>query len=154
MKKQTKVYWIAIALPLLVGALSALLTRNSMDLYESIIRPPASPPSWLFPVVWTVLYVLMGIGSARVYLKEEKLTLPLKIYLVQLFVNFLWSLLFFNARVFLIAFLWLLLLIALVIAMIRTFAAVDSLAAKLQWPYLLWTVFAAYLNVTIYLLNR
>ncbi len=154
MKKQTKVYLIAIAFPLLVGALAAFLTRNTMDIYKSIIRPPLSPPSWLFPVAWTILYVLMGIGSARVYLKEEAVTLPLKIYFVQLFVNFLWSLLFFNARVFLIAFLWLLLLIALVIAMIRTFDAVDKTAAKLQWPYLLWTVFAAYLNLAIYLLNR
>lgn len=158
MKKNTvKTYAFWIFLSEAVGLLAGLLTRNSMELYTMGIRQPAlSPPAILFPIVWTVLYALMGIGAARVDLSEssEERTKALLLFLIQLAVNFFWSLIFFGAGAFGLAFLWLLGLWVLIILMIRAFAGVDPLAAVLQIPYLLWVTFAAYLNFGVWLLNR
>ena len=158
MWKKWKPYIISVAIALGVGALAAFFTRNSMDIYGSLNQPPLSPPSWLFPVVWTILYTLMGISAAMVYVKgEEKgidTTLPLKIYAVQLAANFLWSIVFFNLRWFLFAYIWLMLLWVLIIVMIVQFRRISRPAAYLQIPYLLWVTFASYLNLMIYILNR
>lgn len=140
-----------------VGALSGWLTRSAMESYsESIVQPPLSPPGWVFPVVWTLLFALMGIGSARVYLSpaSPERSLGLNLFIAQLVVNFFWSPIFFNLQAFGFAFFWLLLLWALVLWMILTFRKTDPLSAKLQIPYLLWLTFAAYLNLGVWYLNR
>ncbi len=158
MWNKIKPYIISILIALGVGALSALVTRDNMDIYDRIITPPLAPPGFLFPIVWTLLYTLMGISSARIYLEGKegnKLAADaLKIYALQLAVNFFWSIIFFNFEAFLFAFIWILLLWVLIIIMIRRFYEVDPLAAWLQIPYFLWVTFAAYLNFAIYILNR
>ena len=120
------------------------------------MKPPLSPPGWVFPVVWAILYALMGISAARVWLAapSKARNLGLNLFVAQLIVNFFWSPIFFNACANGFAFLWLLLLWGLVLWMILSFWKVDSLAAKLQIPYLLWLTFAAYLNLGVYYLNQ
>ena len=128
-----------------------------MKLYEStILQPPLSPPGWVFPVVWTILFALMGISAARVYLSPHASprSLGLNLFITQLVVNFFWSPIFFNLQAFGFAFFWLLLLWGLVLAMILIFRKTDPTAAKLQIPYLVWLTFAAYLNLGVWYLNR
>lgn len=155
--KKVKVYVISILIPLAVGGLSALLTAGNMDIYGEINTPPLSPPAFLFPVVWTLLYALMGISSALICTDEKaKKTVKqqaLTIYGVSLFVNFFWSILFFNLRAFLFSFIWLLLLLALIVKTVFEYLKINRTAAFLQIPYLLWVTFAGYLNFAIWLLN-
>lgn len=156
-KKVWKTYGLWILLTEAVGALSGWLSREGMQVYNEVAAQPAlSPPGWVFAVVWTVLYGLMGIGAARIYLApvSKDRSVALNIFVAQLVVNFFWSLLFFNAQAFGFALIWLLLLWALVAGMILAFRKVDPLAAWLQLPYLLWVTFAAYLNCAVWLLNR
>lgn len=147
---------INIFIPLAVGGFSALLTMNSMESFESINKPPLSPPGWLFPVVWTILYVLMGIAAYLVFTsdasKKQKNT-ALLVYGIQLFFNFLWSMIFFNREDYLFAFIWLVILWALILANIILFYRISKPAGILLIPYLLWVTFAGYLNFAIYLLN-
>ncbi len=157
MKKQTKSYIIGILIPVAVGGLAAFLTRNSMDIYSKIEKPPLSPPGILFPIVWTILYVLMGIGSTIIYnnpIKGEQSKNALTVYGVQLLVNFFWSILFFNLEAYLFSFVWLVVMWLLIILMIVLFSKINKAAAYLQIPYLLWVTFAGYLNLMIYLLNK
>ncbi len=155
MQNKTKTYIVSILIPLLVGALAALLTSGSMEDYGLLERPPLSPPGTLFPIVWTILYTLMGISAALVQLSGSPLTKnAMRTYYLQLFVNFVWPILFFVLGAHLLALLWLILLLILVISMIRKFYAIVPLAAYLQIPYLLWLIFATYLNAGIWLLNR
>lgn len=154
--KKWKPYLIGVVATLAVGGLSALLSRSAMDVYnETAVKPAFSPPMWLFPVVWSILYGLMGVSAARVWMQESSAerSRGLNLYIAQLAVNFFWSLLFFNARAYGFAALWLLLLWLLVLAMILTFRKTDPLAAKLQIPYLLWLTFALYLNISVWQLN-
>lgn len=147
---------ICIAIPLAVGGLAALLTIGSMDAYAKLLQPPFSPPGWVFPVVWTILYILMGWASYRIWTADapkEKKRDALILYGVQLFFNFFWSLLFFRWELRLTAFFWLLALWFLVYATIRLFYRVEDPAGDLLLPYLLWTTFAAYLNMGVFLLN-
>lgn len=140
-----------------IGFLSGFLTRDSTQLYQSaIVQPPLSPPAIAFPIVWTILYALMGIGAARIFLAPDSTarSRSLLVYLIQLSFNFFWSILFFNLQRFGLAFLWLIALWLLILLMIRQFRKVDPLAALLQIPYLLWVTFAAYLNFGVWLLNR
>lgn len=154
--KKAKTYIISIVIALAVGGLSAFLTRNSMDMYQSINQPPLTPPAILFPIVWTILYILMGISSAIIYMRrnENDVSGALKIYAFQLVVNFFWSIIFFNMRAYLFSLIWLIILWLLIIAMITSFRKINSTAAYLQIPYLLWVTFAVYLNFMIYFLNR
>lgn len=158
MWKKIKPYVISIAIALGVGALSGFVTKGNMDVYEKISKPALSPPGVVFPIVWGVLFVLMGISSARVYVKgkeEGKDSLSaLFVYGVQLIANFLWSVIFFNLESYLFAFVWILVLLALIILMIKTFYEIDHAAAWLQVPYLLWVAFATYLTFMIYIMNR
>lgn len=158
MWSKIKPYVISVAIALAVGGLSALLTSGSMDIYSDIVRPPLSPPSILFPIVWTILYILMGIGAAIVYQKKDEqpqaVHEALIVYAINLFLNFFWSIIFFNMRAYLFAFVWLLALWAVILIMIIKFKKVSPLAAYLQIPYLLWVTFAGYLNLAIYILNR
>lgn len=148
-------FWILLSEG--VGALSGWLSRDGMKAYESaIIQPPLSPPPWLFPIVWTVLYALMGIGAARVYTAPggPHRSKGLNLFILQLVVNFFWSLIFFNAQAFGFALLWLILLWALVLWMIVEFRKVDKTAGNIQIPYLLWLTFATYLNLGVWYLNK
>ena len=158
MNKKVRSFVIAIIIPLVVGGLSALLTMGSMDLYETIIQPPLAPPAILFPIVWTILYTLMGISSGIIYNSqngtEAARNNALAVYALQLFINFIWSIVFFNLRAFLPAFVLILVLWVLIIVMIIRFYKIDKTAALLQIPYLLWVTFAAYLTLAIYILNR
>ena len=158
MWKKIRPYVISVVIALAVGGISALLTMNNMDLYSKIEQPALAPPPWLFPVVWTILYVLMGIGAALVYnrkdFKPEETRNALIIYAVNLALNFFWSIIFFNLEAYLFAFIWLVALWIVIIAMIISFRKVSPVAAYLQIPYLLWVTFAGYLNLAIYILNR
>lgn len=154
MKPQNKsVLILSILIPLAVGSISALLGGN-MSAYSSLNKPVFSPLSIVFPVVWTILYVLMGISSYIIYSSNNTdKSKALKIYAFQLFFNFSWSIIFFRYNQYLLAFLWLVVLIVLVCIMIKQFYTISPVAAYLQIPYLLWCLFAAYLNFSIYLLN-
>lgn len=127
-----------------------------MDIFsQTTLQPPLSPPGWLFPVVWSILYALMGIGAARIYLSplSGSRSLGLNLFIIQLVINFFWSPVFFNLQAFGFAFLWLLLLWAAVLWMSLVFRKTDPLAAKLQIPYLFWLTFAGYLNLGVWFLN-
>lgn len=139
-----------------VGALSGWLSRDGVKTYSAtIVQPPLSPPPVVFPVVWGILFALMGIGAARVWRSPPSgtRTRGLAIFGVQLAFNFCWSLLFFNLQAFGFALLWLLVLWVLILWMLHTFLLADKWAAWLQIPYLLWVTFAAYLNLGVWLLN-
>ena len=154
MKKPKYLPWILAVEA--AGVLSGLLSRQVMQMYaEMIQKPPLSPPAILFPLVWTILYALMGIGAARIAASADGdlRSRALNVFVVQLVVNFFWSLIFFNAQAYGFALVWLLLLWVLIIAMILLFWPVDRLAALLQIPYLLWVTFAAYLNYGVWRLN-
>lgn len=151
-----KIYGVAILLTEAVGAVAGLLARDGTERYAAMVtKPPLSPPGAVFPVVWGVLYALMGIGVARIVMapSSEQRTRALQVFLIQMVFNFFWSLIFFNLQAYGFALLWLAALWALILWMIRTFRTVDPLAAKLQIPYLLWVTFAAYLNLGVWLLN-
>ena len=157
MSKNLKTLLISIAIPLIVGAVAGFITRGSMQAFQQLNKPPLSPPGWIFPIVWTILYVLMGIASYLVLTSDAKqsdIENALSFYAIQLAVNFFWSLFFFNFEWYLFAFLWLLLLWVLIIITIVLFSRVSKPAAYLMIPYLLWVTFAGYLNLSIYLLNK
>ena len=147
---------LCIAIPLATGGLAALLTMGAMNAYGYLLQPPFSPQGWVFPVVWTVLYILMGWASYRIWVADapvNKKRAALIVYGVQLFFNFFWSLLFFRWELRLTAFFWLLILWGLIYGMIRLFYRVEDLAGDLMLPYLFWTTYAAYLNMGVFLLN-
>lgn len=156
MQADKKLLVKCIAIPLLVGAVSAWITMDAMKEFANLNQPPLSPPGWLFPVVWTILYILMGVS---VYLvikagaNESGESKALTIYVYQLVVNFLWPTFFFNLQWYLFSFLWLVLLWGLVLVMILSFYRISKVAAYLQIPYLIWLTFAGYLNLGIWLLN-
>ena len=152
-----KPYLISIVIALGIGGLAAFLIKDNLAMYERIIRPALAPKAYVFPIAWTILYILMGISSARVWLqrkeKPELVLDALMAYVIQLILNFFWSILFFNMQNFLFSFIWLVLLWIAIIIMIVRFYRVDTIAAYLQIPYLLWVTFAGYLNFMIYRLN-
>lgn len=155
-KKKWKSYVGFIVLTEAVGALAGLLTRSGVQAFQSVQQPALMPPNIVFPIVWSVLYALMGIGAARIYQlpPSEGRTRSLGIFLFQLIVNFFWSLFFFNMQAFGFSFLWLILLWVLILLMIRSYWKLDKAAAWLQVPYLLWVTFAGYLNYMVWMLNK
>ena len=156
MEKKLRTLLIAVAIPLLVGAVAGLVTRNSMQVFEGLQQPPFAPPGVLFPIVWTILYALMGIASYLIYTSgkdPEEVSSALTVYGVQLVVNFLWPIVFFRFGWYTFAFFWLILLWVLVIYTILLFYRISKPAAWLMVPYLLWLTYAAYLNLGIVLLN-
>ena len=157
MKSKKVTFIICVAIPLIVGAASAFLSGGGMDIFEKVIKPPLSPPGWLFPVVWTILYVLMGVASYLVYTSgknSKDIMLALTMYGYQLAVNFFWSIFFFNFELYLFSFFWLILLWILILVTILLFYQISKSAAYLMIPYLIWVTFAGYLNFGIWLLNR
>jgi len=150
-------YLFSIASALGVGVLAGILTRGSIDAYSSAVKPPLSPPPIVFPIVWTVLYILMGIGLALVLTSpratDDSSFVSIAFYVLNLCFNFLWPIWFFVFRLFSFSFVWLLLLLAVVLIMTLVFSATSKWAAYLQIPYIVWLVFAAYLNVSVAILN-
>ena len=155
MNKKWKTRIICWAIPLAVGGLAALLS-GGMDSYQELNQPPLSPPGWLFPIVWTVLYVLMGEASYRILTSGADKALiknALIPYGIQLFLNFLWPLLFFRGQLYLASFLLLIPLWGSILTTARRFARINETAGDLLLPYLLWVTFAGYLNLGVFLLN-
>jgi len=150
MWKKYKPYLIEIIIALLVGGLSALLTKGGMKSFEFVTKPPLTPPSFIFPIVWSILFILMGISAG---LSQKTVGRVPFSYRLSLLVNFFWSLIFFNMQAYLFAFIWLLLLLALIITMIYEYLKINKTAAYLQIPYLLWVIFAGYLTFSVWLLN-
>lgn len=148
-----KIYLKSILIPLLVGGIVGFLISGSID-YNTLEKPPLSPPSILFPIMWTILYALMGVSYG--ILKSNNLidSNINSIYYLQLFVNALWSIFFFILKWRFFAFVWILLLLALVIIMTIKFYNKNKIAGLIQIPYILWTAFATYLNLGIFLLNN
>ena len=162
-KDKIKIYIKSILIPVIVGGIVGVLISKLID-YNTIHKPPLSPPSTAFPIVWTILYILMGISYGILknqYInnlsilnnKEGKLLSTRQLYYIQLAVNALWSIIFFIFKLRLFAFIWILILIILVILMIIDFYKKNKLAGLLQIPYLLWLIFATYLNLGVYILN-
>ena len=156
MKVNKKLLIICLAVPLAVGGVAALLSGGGMDAFEALNKPPLSPPGWLFPVAWTILYLLMGLAS---YLAVESMgpqqiiNRSIALYALQLLFNFLWPIVFFNLEWYLFAFIWLIALWILILLTLRQFRRVSKPAANLLIPYLIWVAFAGYLNLGIYILN-
>ena len=148
-----KTYAKSILIPVIVGGVVGLIISGSID-YNSLEKPFLAPPSILFPIVWTILYILMGVSYGLLETKDLLDSRAKIIYYVQLFVNALWSIFFFTLKWRLFAFIWILLLAFLVILMVVEFYKKNKTAGLLQIPYLLWTLFALYLNLSIYLLNK
>ena len=156
MKRTWKTYAFWILLSVGIGALSGFLSREGAATFsETVIQPPLSPPAWLFPVVWSILYVLMGISAARISLAPDspQKKQGLNLFIIQLVLNFFWSLIFFNLQAYGLAFFWLVALWIVVFLMILVFNKVDPAAAWLQIPYLVWLTFAAYLSFGVWPLN-
>ena len=148
---------VGITIPLLVGILAAFFTKNDMAIYSDIVKPPLAPPALLFPIVWTILYILMGVSSAIIYTHKD--TQPaavreaLTAYGSSLAFNFAWSIVFFKIRAFLLAFIILLLLLYSIVRTIVEYRKISRAAAYLQLPYAIWVTFAGYLNLAIVFLN-
>lgn len=151
---ENKKLWLKnILIPVILGGIVGLIISMFMD-YSELNKPPLSPPGFIFGIVWTILYILMGISYGILDYKNLIDTNTKNIYYLQLFVNLLWPMAFFVFKWRLFAFIWLLLLVALIVKMIIEFFQKDKIAAYLQIPYLLWSIFASYLNIGVYLLNK
>lgn len=157
-KKHAKLWAVAVSIliPLAVGRLSALLTRDGMRLFALMRKPPLAPPAWVFPAAWTALYIMMGIASYLVYasgasrVRRER---ALTFYALQLGMNFFWSIIFFSLEMYLTAFIWLVGMWMLILICTVLFWHIDRRAGRLMLPYLAWVAFAGYLNMGIFLLN-
>ena len=155
-RSKIKAYLLWILLAEAVGGLAGWLTREDVKIYtDSILQPPLSPPPLVFPVAWTILYALMGIGAARVALAPDspQRSRALAVFGLQLGMNFLWSILFFKFQLFGLALVWLIALWCVILWMITAFSRVEQTAARLQIPYLVWVAFAGYLNLGVWVLN-
>ena len=145
-----------IAIPLIVGGVSGILTNSGVKEFMATAQKPFfMPPGWLFPVAWTILYILMGIAA---YIIENTASArkpkALAIFYLQLFFNFVWSFIFFSIGNYLFAFIWIIILWLLIIATILEFKLIKARAAYFLIPYLIWVTFAAVLNFSVYLLNK
>lgn len=146
----------ALLLPLLVGALSAALSSNGMAAYGEMQKPPLSPPAWLFPVAWTILYIMMGLSSYLIFVADIEFShkfMLVVLYLIQLCLNFMWSILFFRWDAYMTAFICLMVLWCVVILCAFRFYSTSRLATLLLIPYIIWLTFAAYLNLGAYILR-
>lgn len=155
-KSKLKVYGIFLLITGAVGGLSALLTNMGMESYKAAEKPPLTPPDIVFPIVWSILFTLMAISAARVWLTDNSRmkNRAMIVYAIQLLFNFFWSILFFNFQAYGLAFVWIIALWILILLMIVRFYNIDKAAGLLQIPYLLWVTFAAYLNFMVYQLNK
>lgn len=148
---------VSILIPLAVGGAAALIANGSFKDFEALNKPPLAPPAWAFPAAWTLLYILMGIAAYLVYCSEKypgRIERALTFYAVQLFMNFCWTLIFFNLKLYLAAFIWLVLLWGAIAGTALLFRFISKPAGWLMLPYLAWVTFVGYLNLEVYILNR
>ena len=148
-----KIYATSILIPVIIGGIVGLIISNSID-YNSLQKPILAPPGFLFPIIWTILYILMGISYAILRSKSLNTAQTKLIYYIQLFVNAMWSIFFFTLKWRLFSFIWIIFLDILVIIMIYNFYKKDKVSGLIQIPYLIWVLFATYLNLAVYLLNK
>lgn len=154
LKIKWKKFIIITLVTFLVGSFFSLFTMNNMDTFKELSKP-INVPGIVFPIVWSILYLLMSISYYNVSESNDKNKDEAKMfYIVQLIINSLWSLIFFGFEAYLLSFIWIIILLIAVIVMIINFYKVNKTAAYLQIPYVLWILFAGYLNLGIYLLNR
>ena len=156
MKLKPKKLALCLAIPLAVGGVAALLSEPGMRDFAAIEKPALTPPAWVFPVVWTALYLMMGLASylvAESRCPRDDINTALTVYACQLTLNFFWPMLFFHFKLYLFAFFWLVALWIMVLAAFAIFRKLDRRAGDLLLPYLLWVTFAGYLNFGVYLLN-
>lgn len=142
--------FLRIFLPLILGSLIGLLTSTDIN-YQSLIKPPLSIPPIVFPIVWSILYLFLGLTYNSFRNKSDNIEI-IKLYYLQLFVNLIWPLLFFSFKLRFFSILWIILLLALVSLLIKKLEK-DRFSFYLLIPYLLWLIFATYLNIGIYILN-
>ena len=142
---------ISILIPLLLGIIVSLFINT--DIYDVIIKPEISPPKIVFPIVWTILYILMGISNYIIN-KDNKKEVPNFIYYISLAINLIWPIIFFNTQEYLISLLLIIILIIFVILMIIEYFKISKLAGYLQIPYIIWLLFALYLNYQVLILNK
>lgn len=143
---------IIIFIPIILGTIVGLLLMNSYEFYQGLIKPPLAPPNWLFPIAWSILYLLMGISYYKIIDKSDDVIIR-QIYRIQLFFNLVWPVIFFLFELLLLSSIWIVCLDILVIIMIYIFYKIDSKAGIFQIPYLIWILFATYLNISIFILN-
>ena len=156
MKLKWKPLVLCIALPLAVGGLASILSMDGIRAFDALVKPALTPPGWVFPAVWTALYILMGTASWLVLTSRrsrEDIEAALTVYLCQLALNFFWPILFFRLRLYLFAFFWLTALWLMVLATMAFFHKLSRPAGLTLLPYLVWIIFAGYLNFGVYLLN-
>lgn len=156
MQKNAKSAMVLFPVPLIIGGLSALITAKNTSLFENVIKPPLAPPPIVFPIVWTILYILLGWASFLIFNAQGpkyKINNALTVYAVQLIFNFFWPIFFFNFRLFSFSFVWLVLLFAAVIICTLRFYKIRPAGAYLLLPYLLWLIIAGYLNLYIAIYN-
>lgn len=152
--KKAAPYIFFIAVSEAAGALAGFLTRDGIAAFENVAKSALTPPNAVFPIVWSVLYLLMGIGAARVYTSQsDGKKQALALFAAQLVVNFFWNPIFFNLRAYALAFAWLVLLVVLVLLMTKEFFLVDKTAGLLQIPYIIWSIFALYLSFAVWMMN-
>ncbi|EOD01493.1 TspO/MBR family protein [Caldisalinibacter kiritimatiensis] len=152
-KKNYLALIIAIAIPLLVGFLSSYLVRDGYQTFETLNKPFFAPPAGIFAPVWTILYILMGIASYRIWMLPQ-VKKSLRLYGIQLFFNFLWSIIFFGLALRGLAFLEIIVLLILIIATTKSFFKLDKISGYLLIPYVIWVSFASLLNLSVWLMNR
>lgn len=139
------------------GIIIGILTKNSSIIYEQITKPKFSPPGYVFGIVWPILYILMSISLYRVYMKlktENKSSSAILLYIIQLGINFLWPIIFFMFKLYGVSWIILLMLIIILSIVIVKFFKIDKLAGILLVPYLIWCIYALYLNISIWILNE
>lgn len=147
----------ALVIPIVIGGISAALSAKGMINYATMNKPPLSPPAWMFPVAWTILYLMMGFASYLIVVSEGEMrskAMALIIYALQLLMNFMWSIIFFKWEQFMTAFAWLFVMFVFVIGCTIRFWRIKKLAAYMMIPYIAWLMFAAYLNMGAYILNQ
>lgn len=156
LKENWKGLLVSVAIPLAVGGLASFFTRDAMQNFEVLKKPPLSPPGWIFPVVWTILYLLMGVAAfliAQQRGKNPAVASALGVYAFQLLLNFFWPIIFFNREWYFAAFVLLIVLWAMIWYTILAFYPINKCAAYLLVPYVLWVTFAGYLNLGVALLQ-
>ncbi len=148
---------ISILIPLGIGFISGYITKDAMATYENLIKPSFAPPGYIFPIVWTVLYILMGIASYRIYklgIEKKEVKNALFFYGVQLMLNFLWPILYFGLGLRFVAFIEIIVLFIFIVITTKKFFKLDKIAGYFMVPYLLWVAFASVLNYFTWRLNK
>ena len=156
MKKKNIINILLVITPILIGICSSILTRDMMVEYSKLDKPPLSPPTIVFPIAWTILYLLMGMAAAIIYSKEEYSeyrSTGLTLHVVQLILNFFWSIIFFNMGQYYFAFIWLVILWLVVFSMMMNYKKISQSAFFLNVPYIVWLTFAGYLNLAVAIMN-